>query len=114
MRNQNSKSQSWIKASSNKPTFSKAEIQAEIAALHKYEGLVQNFDPHGLSLSATAVAGSAATAAPNPNTTNAIVAAVNKELAAYGGPQPVPGAVIGVWLPGKVAFAQGFGEPIEP
>jgi uncharacterized protein (DUF885 family) len=31
------------------PTSSKAEIQAEIAALHKYETLAQNFDPRGLS-----------------------------------------------------------------
>src|SRR5580698_7611201 len=36
------------------PTFSRAEIQAEIAALRKYEALAQNFDPRGLSPSATA------------------------------------------------------------
>jgi D-alanyl-D-alanine carboxypeptidase len=40
---------------------------------------------------------------------NAIVNAVNKELAAYGGPAPVPGAVVGVWVPGKGAFMKGFG-----
>jgi D-alanyl-D-alanine carboxypeptidase len=60
-------------------------------------------------LSTSAVSGSAANAQRNPSAADAIAAAVNKELAAYGGPQPVPGAVIGVWLPGRVAFAQGFG-----
>ncbi|MGC9993126.1 MAG: serine hydrolase domain-containing protein [Candidatus Cybelea sp.] len=61
------------------------------------------------ALSTTPVAGGAANAQLNPNASKAIAAAVNKELAAFGGLQPVPGAVIGVWLPGKVAFAQGFG-----
>jgi uncharacterized protein (DUF885 family) len=36
------------------PTFSRVEIQEEIAALRKYESLAQNFDPRGLSPSATA------------------------------------------------------------
>src|SRR5580693_3109965 len=36
------------------PTLSKAEIQAEIVALRKYEGLAQSFDPKGLSAPATA------------------------------------------------------------
>lgn len=39
----------------------------------------------------------------------AISAAVNKELAAYGGETPIPGAVIGVWVPGKGEFVKGFG-----
>ncbi|HLY02964.1 MAG TPA: serine hydrolase domain-containing protein [Candidatus Cybelea sp.] len=60
-------------------------------------------------LSSAAAAGGSATAQPSPNAAQAIAAAVNKELAAFGGPQPVPGAVIGVWLPGGVAFARGFG-----
>src|SRR5580658_5855026 len=36
------------------PTFSRAEIQAGVAALRKYETAVQNFDPRGLSPAATA------------------------------------------------------------
>jgi uncharacterized protein (DUF885 family) len=36
------------------PTFSRAEIQAEIAGLRKYETLAQNFDPRGLSPSVAA------------------------------------------------------------
>ncbi len=36
------------------PTFSKAEIQAEIAALRQYETAAQNFDPRGLSPTAAA------------------------------------------------------------
>ncbi len=47
-----------------------------------------------------------------------ISAIVNKELAAYGGPKPIPGAVIGVWVPGKGEFVKGFGysrlSPQEP
>jgi D-alanyl-D-alanine carboxypeptidase len=39
----------------------------------------------------------------------AISAAVNKELAAYGGVKPIPGAVVGVWVPGKGEFVKGFG-----
>jgi D-alanyl-D-alanine carboxypeptidase len=50
-----------------------------------------------------------AAAQVDPNASSAIAAAVDKELAAFGGPQPVPGAVIGVWLPGKLSFARGFG-----
>jgi len=59
------------------------------------------------ALPTTAVAGGAANT-QLPDASKAIAAAVTKELAAFGGPQPVPGAVIGVWLPGKVAFARGF------
>jgi D-alanyl-D-alanine carboxypeptidase len=39
----------------------------------------------------------------------AISAAVNKELAAFGGNQPVPGAVVGIWAPGKGTFQKAFG-----
>jgi D-alanyl-D-alanine carboxypeptidase len=45
----------------------------------------------------------------SPGIQNAIGIAVNKELAAYGGSQPVPGAVVGVWVPGRGEFARGFG-----
>ncbi len=54
-------------------------------------------------------ADTASTAQLSPDTRNAIAAAVSKELAAYGGTQPVPGVVVGVLLPGKGAFTQGFG-----
>ncbi len=40
---------------------------------------------------------------------NAISAAVGKELAAYGGSTPIPGAVVGVWVPGKGEFVKAFG-----
>jgi D-alanyl-D-alanine carboxypeptidase len=61
------------------------------------------------ALFSTDVAGTAATTQLRPGIQNAIVAAVNKELAAYGGSQPVPGAVVGVWVPGKGEFTRGFG-----
>ena len=61
------------------------------------------------SLSATGTAAPAAPAQLDPNLQNAIAAAVSKELAAYGGAKPVPGAVVGVWVPGKGAFTKGFG-----
>jgi D-alanyl-D-alanine carboxypeptidase len=61
------------------------------------------------SLSATAVAGAATSTEFDPSVQKAIVTAVNKELAAFGGAQPVPGAVVGVWLPGKGEFTKGFG-----
>ncbi len=51
----------------------------------------------------------AAPAQLDPSVRAAIVAAVNKELKAYGGPQPIPGAVIGVWIPGKGEFTEGIG-----
>lgn len=60
-------------------------------------------------LSATAAAGTAAPTQLDPNVQSAIAAAVNKELAAYGGAQPVPGVVVGVWVPGKGYFTKGFG-----
>ncbi len=41
--------------------------------------------------------------------TKAIAAAVTKELEKYGGTRPVPGAAVGVWVPGKGEFVRGFG-----
>jgi D-alanyl-D-alanine carboxypeptidase len=55
-------------------------------------------------------AGIAATTSLSPDVQAAITAAVNKELAAYGGSQPVPGVVVGVWVPGKGEFTKGFGS----
>lgn len=43
------------------------------------------------------------------NVRSAISAAVNKELAAFGASKPVPGAVVGVWIPGKGQFVKRFG-----
>ncbi|HEY6325342.1 MAG TPA: serine hydrolase domain-containing protein [Candidatus Cybelea sp.] len=57
-------------------------------------------------------AGAVGTAAPtqlDPSVQRAIATAVSKELAAYGGAQPVPGVVVGVWSPGKGEFTKGFG-----
>jgi D-alanyl-D-alanine carboxypeptidase len=54
-------------------------------------------------------AGTAANDQLAPGVQSAIAAAVNKELAAYGGAQPVPGAVVGVWVPDKGAYVKGFG-----
>jgi D-alanyl-D-alanine carboxypeptidase len=61
------------------------------------------------SLSIGGAAGAASPAGLDPNVEKAIAAAVGKELAAYGGAQPVPGVVVGVWLPGKGEFTKGFG-----
>jgi D-alanyl-D-alanine carboxypeptidase len=61
------------------------------------------------ALWSTSIVGSAAPAALDPTTQKAISAAVTKELAAYGGSQPVPGVVVGVWVPGKGEFVKGFG-----
>ena len=58
------------------------------------------------ALSSTGVAGTAATTQLSPGIQNAIATAVNKELAAYGGSQPVPGAVVGVWVPGRGEFTR--------
>ena len=55
-------------------------------------------------------ANSAATQSFSPATQSAISAAVNKELAAFGGNTPVPGAIVGIWVPGKGTFAQAFGS----
>lgn len=43
-------------------------------------------------------------------TQNAIAAAVNAELKAYGGKTPVPGAVVGVWDPKLGFMLRGFGR----
>jgi len=48
-------------------------------------------------------------AALNAGVQHAISAAVNRELAAYGGVQPAPGVVVGVWIPGRGQFVKGFG-----
>jgi D-alanyl-D-alanine carboxypeptidase len=61
------------------------------------------------SLSTTGAAGTASPTGLNPDVQKAIAAAVSKQLAAYGGAQPVPGVVVGVWLPGKGEFTKGFG-----
>jgi D-alanyl-D-alanine carboxypeptidase len=45
----------------------------------------------------------------SPEVEKAIETAVNKNLAAYGGIQSVPGAVVGVWFPGKGTFVKGIG-----
>ena len=37
----------------------------------------------------------------SPEIQKALEAAVAKELKAYGGQEPIPGAVIGVWIPGE-------------
>jgi D-alanyl-D-alanine carboxypeptidase len=62
-----------------------------------------------LSLLAVPAAGGAATAALDPATQKAIDAAVVRELAAYGGAKPVPGVVVGVWVPGKGEYTKGYG-----
>ena len=62
-----------------------------------------------LSLSLSGAAGLAAPNALPSDMQAAIGAAVAKELAAYGGTQPIPGAVVGVWVPGKGEFTKGFG-----
>lgn len=62
-----------------------------------------------LSLPATIAAGTAAPAQLPANVQKQIAAAVNKELAAFGGAQPIPGAAVGVWVPGKGEFTRGFG-----
>jgi D-alanyl-D-alanine carboxypeptidase len=38
-----------------------------------------------------------------------IEAVARKELAEYGGNQPVPGVVVGVWYPGHASFVKGIG-----
>ena len=67
-----------------------------------------------LIFSLSGVAGDRVAAAPtnaqlSPDTQTAIAAAVSKELAAYGASQPIPGAVVGVWVPGKGELTKGFG-----
>ena len=38
-----------------------------------------------------------------------IEAVINNNLAAYGGNNPVPGVVVGIWAPGRGSFVKGFG-----
>jgi Beta-lactamase len=45
----------------------------------------------------------------SPELQKALESAVNKNLAAYGGHQSIPGAAVGVWVPGKGTFVKGFG-----
>jgi D-alanyl-D-alanine carboxypeptidase len=45
----------------------------------------------------------------SPEVQKALESAVNKNLAAYGGHQSIPGAAVGVWVPGKGTFVKGFG-----
>ncbi|MEO6835970.1 MAG: serine hydrolase domain-containing protein [Candidatus Tumulicola sp.] len=62
-----------------------------------------------VALASAAAGGGAATPQLGPGTQKAITAAVDKELAAYGGSQSIPGAVVGVWVPGRGEFTRGFG-----
>lgn len=45
-----------------------------------------------------------------PEIQTAISTAINKELAAFGGQQPIPGAVVGFWAPGKGTFVRAVGD----
>jgi D-alanyl-D-alanine carboxypeptidase len=45
----------------------------------------------------------------SPEVQQALEAAVAKELKAYGGKEPIPGAVVGVWIPGKAPFMKAIG-----
>jgi D-alanyl-D-alanine carboxypeptidase len=51
-------------------------------------------------------------------TQQALVDAANAELKAFGGKSPIPGAVLGVWIPGKTPWQKGVGfqniSPAEP
>jgi D-alanyl-D-alanine carboxypeptidase len=57
------------------------------------------------------VSAGAATATLDTATQKAIDAAVVRELAAYGGAKPVPGVVVGVWVPGKGEYTKAYGYP---
>jgi D-alanyl-D-alanine carboxypeptidase len=57
----------------------------------------------------------------SPAVQTALEAAVTKNLAAYGGQESVPGAVVGIWAPGKGTFVKGIGladlstqKPMDP
>jgi D-alanyl-D-alanine carboxypeptidase len=45
-----------------------------------------------------------------PEIQKAVSAAISKELAAFGGNQPVPGAVVGIWTRDKGVFVQAAGD----
>jgi D-alanyl-D-alanine carboxypeptidase len=64
----------------------------------------------GVVLPATYANGAVANAQQlSTSVQRAISVAVNRELAAYGGVKPIPGAVVGVWVPGNGEFVKGFG-----
>lgn len=62
-----------------------------------------------IALPASYGTGTAANPQLGAGVESAIAAAVNKELAAYGGAKAIPGAVVGVWVPEKGEFVTGFG-----
>jgi len=45
----------------------------------------------------------------SPETERQIEEAVEKNLKEYGGEEPVPGAAIGIWAPGKGTYVKGIG-----
>jgi D-alanyl-D-alanine carboxypeptidase len=45
-----------------------------------------------------------------PEIQKSIESAISKELDAFGGNRPVPGAVVAVWAPGKGSFVKGVGD----
>ncbi len=48
-------------------------------------------------------------------TQQALVDTANAELKAFGGKSPIPGAVLGVWIPGKAPWRKGVGfQSISP
>ncbi len=57
----------------------------------------------------TACGGNGYDASFSIETQQKIETAVNSNLAAYGGTDPVPGVVVGIWAPGKGSFVKGFG-----
>jgi len=57
----------------------------------------------------TACSGRGHDASLSIETQQRIETAVNSELAAYGGTDPVPGVVVGIWAPGRGFFVKGFG-----
>lgn len=57
----------------------------------------------------TACSGNSHDASFSIETQQKIETAVNSNLAAYGGTDPVPGVVVGIWVPGKGSFVKSFG-----
>jgi D-alanyl-D-alanine carboxypeptidase len=45
-----------------------------------------------------------------PEIQKSLEAAIRKELAAFGGNTPVPGALVAIWAPGKGSFVKGVGD----
>lgn len=62
-----------------------------------------------MPLSGSAVAAPAAVSSMNPTVQRAIVAAVEKDRAIYGGRTPVPGVLVGVWEANGRSYVRGFG-----